>query len=157
MQVLDIMAKIFSFAFIIIIYMFIIKIIQMVYLDIDTMSRKKSNEGVAGTYLKLLNLRRSLDFPVNESYSVSRDVIIGREKRCGISIDDPFMSQRHAEIIVRDGVCYISDLGSTNGTFINGSEISDEPIELLDGDKVQIGQLSFIFVSDKEEEGGGVE
>ena len=154
---LDIMAKLFSFAFIIIIYMFIIKIIQMVYLDIDTMSRKKSSDETTGTYLKLINLRRMLDFYVSESYPISRDVCIGRDSKCGISIDDPFMSQRHAEIIVRDGVCYISDMGSTNGTFINGNELSGEPLELLNGDKLQVGQLSFIFVTDSGEEGVGVE
>lgn len=150
---LDIMAKIFSLAFIIIIYMFIIKIIQMVYLDIRTMSRKKSGDEIIGTYLKLINLRHTLDFDVHESYEINRDIVIGRDKKCGIYVDDPFMSQRHAEIIVRDDVCYLSDLNSTNGTFLNGNEVSGDPIEIINGDKLDIGQLSFIFVSNKEEEG----
>jgi len=67
------------------------------------------------------------------------------------------MSQKHAEILTRDGICYISDLGSTNGTFLNGNEVLGDPIEIINGDKIEIGQLLFIYVTEnavKEEENG---
>jgi len=117
-------------------------------LDIAVMSRRKSGDIAASTYLKLLNLRQSLDFPVYESYNISKDIVIGRDRRCDISIDDPFMSQRHAEILFREGVYYLSDLGSTNGTLLNGNSVLGDPIELLNGDKLEIGQLMFIFMTD---------
>ena len=148
---ISILAKIFSFAFVIIIYMFIIKIIQMIYRDIEVMSRHKSGNKISKTYLKLINLRSEFSFDVSESYPIIKDTAIGRDKRCHIRIDDPFMSSRHAEIIIREGVHYLNDLESTNGTFLNGERVSGDPIEMLNGDKIQIGQVTFIFVTEVEE------
>lgn len=152
---LEIIPKLFTYIFVLLIYLFIIKIIKMINTDIAVMSRKKSGDIAASTYLKLLNLRQSLDFPVFESYNISKDTIIGRDKRCDISIDDPFLSQRHSEILFREGVYYLSDLDSTNGTYLNGNKITGDPIELLNGDKIEIGQLKFIFVTDGQGEGVG--
>ncbi len=62
---------------------------------------------------------------------------IGREG-CDITLSDPDVSRRHAAIqIVRDEVS-IEDLGSTNGTFVNGQRI-EERRRLTDGDEIQIG------------------
>ncbi len=149
---ISILAKIFSFAFVIIIYMFIIKIIQMIYRDIEVMSRHKNGDKVSKTYLKLINLRSEFSFDVFESYPITKDTVIGRDKRCHIRIDDPFMSSRHAEIIVREGVHYLNDLESTNGTFLNGDKVTGDPIEILNGDKIEIGQVTFIFVTETEDE-----
>ena len=123
----------------------------MVNSDIRVMMRQKSKGDSIGTYLKLLNIRSSLNFPVSESYEIAADVTIGRNKRCEICIDDPFLSARHAEILVRDKVCFLHDLGSTNGTLLNGEEVKGDPIELINGDKITFGSLSFIFITDNEE------
>ena len=53
---------------------------------------------------------------------------------------DPDVSRRHAEIQVSSGDILISDLGSTNGTFVNGERI-DQPRTLRDGDEVRIGAV----------------
>ncbi|MDD6308144.1 MAG: FHA domain-containing protein [Clostridia bacterium] len=143
--------KLLSYVFVLIVYMFIIKIIQMVSRDIEVMRRRKSGEVFAKTYIKLLNLRQSLDFAVDENYALEGDVTIGRGARCEIFIDDPFLSQRHASFIWRNGVCYLQDAGSTNGTFLNGEKVEGDPIELLNGDKIELGQLSFIFVTEGKE------
>jgi FHA domain len=47
-------------------------------------------------------------------------VLVGRHPRCDIVVDDPNVSRRHAELLFRDGVWVIRDLGSTNGTSLNG-------------------------------------
>ena len=143
-----ILAKLLSYIFVFIIYLFIIKIIQMVTRDIEVMRRRKNSDIAAHTYIKLLNLRHSLDFTVEENYPILKDCTIGRSGKCEIPVDDPFMSQRHAAFLWRDGACFLQDLGSTNGTFLNGNAVQGDPIELLNGDKIDIGQLSFIFVTE---------
>lgn len=144
---IDLIPKLLSIVFVLLIYIFIIRIIKMVNSDIAVMMKKKASGDEAGTYLKLLNIRSSLKFPVSESYEIAADVTIGRDPACEVCIDDPFLSAKHAEILCRDGVCYIHDFGSTNGTLLNGEELKGDPIELIDGDKITFGQLSFIFMS----------
>ncbi len=146
-----ILAKLLSYLFVFIIYLFIIKIIQMVTRDIEVMRRRKNSDIAAHTYIKLLNLRHSLDFSVEENYPILKDCTIGRSGKCEIGVDDPFLSQRHAAFLWRDGACFLQDLDSTNGTFLNGNPVKGDPIELLSGDRIDIGQLSFIFVTEDAE------
>lgn len=71
--------------------------------------------------------------------------VIGRDRRAGILIQDQRLSRRHAVIrYVQDEGFYLSDLNSTNGTYIN-SEPVRRPTLLKDGDRVRLGNLSFVF------------
>jgi pSer/pThr/pTyr-binding forkhead associated (FHA) protein len=56
--------------------------------------------------------------------------------------DDTFVSQLHARVFRRDGAVFIDDLGSTNGTFLNGRKLTTaEPV--AKGDRLQIGNTIF--------------
>ncbi len=72
-------------------------------------------------------------------HSVEPGTTIGREG-CDITLGDPDVSRRHAEIEISNATLLISDLGSTNGTFVNGERI-DQPRELRDGDEIRIGAV----------------
>ena len=61
-------------------------------------------------------------------------ILLGRHPRCAIVFDDPNVSRRHAELIFRDGVWVIRDLGSTNGTTVNGEPVGRS--QLRPGDLV---------------------
>ncbi len=143
-----ILAKLLSYLFVLLIYLFIIKIIQMVSRDIEVMRRRKNSDIAAHTYIKLLNLRQSLPFTVEENYPILKDCTLGRSVKCQIPIDDPFLSGRHASFLWRDGGCFLKDEESTNGTLLNGAPVKGDPIELLSGDRIDLGQLSFIFVTE---------
>ena len=143
---LDLFSKVITYFFVFIIYAFILSIIRMVRLDIKTMSRKKSVLSEAPAYLKLINLRQNLNFPIRESYALEEDNTVGRSPKCTITINDPFLSQRHGRIFEVDGSFYLEDCDSTNGTFLNGEALSNEATELYDGDKVSFGNLHFLFV-----------
>lgn len=65
---------------------------------------------------------------------------IGRADGCAIRLQDTYVSQVHARLAGKDGTWYVEDLGSTNGTFVNGSQI-DGLSPLAFGDEVQIGQV----------------
>ena len=144
----EILSKILTYIFVIIIYLFIYAIIRMIYFDIRAMNRKKSG-GLADAYLKLINLRRDLDFNIDESYELADDEVIGRGAKCTLRLPDKYLSVRHCRIYKADGSFFIEDLDSTNGTFLNGDELGDEAVELIDGDKISIGRLNFIFVMPK--------
>ena len=66
-----------------------------------------------------------------------RPIVLGRQPDCDIVLDDSNVSRRHAEIVVRDGEIVLTDLGSTNGTKVNGSSVRS--CALRAGDAVQIG------------------
>lgn len=140
-----VLSKILTYIFVILIYVFIYAIIRMIFLDIRTMYRKKSG-GLADAYLKLINLRHELDFPIDESYEVSDNEVIGRGKKCDISIADKYLSTKNSRIFKSSGKFYLEDLDSTNGTFLNGEALRDEAVELLDGDKISVGRTNFLFV-----------
>jgi pSer/pThr/pTyr-binding forkhead associated (FHA) protein len=67
------------------------------------------------------------------------EVTFGRAASCTVSIaSDTYLSQMHARVFVQDGQAYLEDLGSTNGTWLNGERIvAVAPIDA--GDRVQVG------------------
>jgi len=71
-------------------------------------------------------------------------VVIGRLSECDITIEDPNISRRHATVTVLDGTYRITDLGSTNGTKVNGTRISSQH-ELVHGDEITVGLFSIRF------------
>ena len=74
------------------------------------------------------------------AYSVDGEVTIGRGGGCAVPLTfDTFVSQVHARAFDRDGKLWVEDLGSTNGTYVNGKPVS-EPVMLRRGDRVQVGE-----------------
>lgn len=69
------------------------------------------------------------------------DTLVGRSQVCNLVIKDPSASRRHARFEVREGRCFVEDLGSSTGTCKNGEFITRA--ELRDGDVVSLGQMQF--------------
>lgn len=61
-----------------------------------------------------------------------------------IAFEDPYASSRHARIEVRGGSAVLEDLGSTNGTYLNGERL-EGPQALRSGDEIAIGDTLFEF------------
>src|SRR3954453_22603672 len=60
------------------------------------------------------------------AFAVDGEVTIGRAGGCGITLSaDTFVSQVHARVFDRDGDLFVEDLGSTNGTFVNGDSVQE--------------------------------
>ncbi|MGB0678386.1 MAG: FHA domain-containing protein, partial [Polyangiales bacterium] len=66
-------------------------------------------------------------------------MILGRGEEATARIDDQGLSRQHARIFPRRDAFYIEDLGSKNGTFVDGEAIHT-PVVLHDGNRIQIGQ-----------------
>jgi pSer/pThr/pTyr-binding forkhead associated (FHA) protein len=75
-----------------------------------------------------------------ERFAVTDELTVGRGGGCGIVLaDDSFVSTVHARVFRRDGAVYVEDLGSRNGTLLNG-ELLAVATQLRRGDQVQFGQ-----------------
>jgi DNA-binding winged helix-turn-helix (wHTH) protein len=70
--------------------------------------------------------------------------IVGRDRDCTVRIDSPALSRRHARIVVTRAETTIEDLGSKNGTQVNGERIT-HPTELKDSDRIQMGALTVTY------------
>ncbi len=81
-------------------------------------------------------------------FALGEDTTLGREETAEIVLEDPSgeLSRRHARIGLLDGVATIEDLGSTNGTLLNGERISG-PQPLRTGDEITIGKYVLQFES----------
>jgi hypothetical protein len=78
--------------------------------------------------------------PAGSEIAVSESVRIGRGAENGIRLDgDDFVSSRHALIEPRADGLWVSDAGSTNGTFVNGARVTDWRL-LLKGDVISVGR-----------------
>lgn len=72
---------------------------------------------------------------------VQPTINLGRAADSTLLLDDEFSSARHAQLVQRDPETWmISDLGSTNGTFVNGKRVGDDPAPVTVGDVVRIGR-----------------
>lgn len=65
--------------------------------------------------------------------------VIGRSSEADVPIADPEASRRHAALQAAAGALYVTDLGSRNGTFLNGKRLAGEGIELKVGDHIDVG------------------
>ncbi|HME89800.1 MAG TPA: GGDEF domain-containing protein [Myxococcaceae bacterium] len=74
------------------------------------------------------------------------EVVLGRSAECQFQVDDDGISRKHAKVSLgNDNQFQVEDLGSTNGTFLNGVRI--EAAALQDGDKIQIGSNTVLKFS----------
>ena len=77
-------------------------------------------------------------------WDVEGSLFIGRSSICNIYFDDDRLSKQHFVIEVNKMGCYITDLDSTNGTFVNGVKMTNRRM-LLDGDVITAGREKFVF------------
>lgn len=71
----------------------------------------------------------------------SKGLLIGRDQGCRLRLGSPQVSKRHAAIERRKDGIFLIDLGSTNGTFLNGQPLRSQARMIKDGDRIQIGPI----------------
>jgi hypothetical protein len=90
--------------------------------------------------------RYRLRFLLQEFDLPGSAVDLGRGQECQVTLEDPLVSRRHAQIRVRaDGSAEVEDLGSRNGVRINGKRI-DGTAALSHGDRIRLGTQELVFV-----------
>lgn len=83
-------------------------------------------------------------------WNVEGSLFVGRSDICNIFFDDDRLSKQHFVIEVNKMGCYIEDLESTNGTFVNGVKMTNRRL-LLDGDVITAGREKIVFHVEKNQ------
>lgn len=144
----QLLSTILKYLFVLIVLYFIYSIIRIIYYDVSASMKR---EKISDTYLKLINFNQGYKFKVQEYYFIGENNTIGRDKSNSISINDKFMSKFHARIIYDEGMYFLEDLNSANGTYLNNEKIGDA-IELKSQDIIKMGQVQFLFIDGDEDE-----
>ena len=79
-------------------------------------------------------------------FPLAGEILVGRGSECDLILDDPFVSTEHAELAVHGRSTVLTDLGSTNGSRVNGEWVSDQ-VTLFDGDVVQFGNVRLRYAA----------
>ncbi|HYK05687.1 MAG TPA: SpoIIE family protein phosphatase [Thermoanaerobaculia bacterium] len=75
---------------------------------------------------------------------IGEAISIGRASDCSIPIKDRYLSRKHAEIIAAGNAWILKDLGSANGTYLNGSRVERDE-QLKTGDRIRLGDTEIVF------------
>jgi len=119
--------------------------------DVEEIREKLSSAGTARTRPVLTILTGSA---AGYLHKVSKGAaVIGRATNAEVRVDDDGISRTHARLRAETDRAWVEDMGSRNGTFVNGVKISS-PTELREGDKIQVGRgtvIRFGFQDDLDE------
>lgn len=113
---------------------------QQVNNQISTRTKKAGELSTTNMHILVLALR-SVSKPTQQTIKLKPgEYVVGRDPTCDVIILDPYVSRRHAKISYRNGAWFIEDLGSRNGTFVNGEDIRGKgPVELKTGVEIIVG------------------
>jgi hypothetical protein len=89
-----------------------------------------------------LRVETAPGFTAGSVYDVSDGALFGRGDQCNIKLEDNFASTNHARITPQGDSIVLEDLGSTNGTYLNGQALTG-PQPLHHGDRIRIGDSEF--------------
>jgi hypothetical protein len=92
----------------------------------------------------LLRVDSAAGLRAGSAYDLSEGALLGRGDGADIRLEDTFASTRHARLVVEGDVIVLEDLGSTNGTYLNGEPLHG-PQPLHAGDRIRIGDSEFTF------------
>lgn len=121
--------------FLALLYLFLYAVARVLLRDLRAAAREPGAE-----LGRLVVVDSPGDPPAGSVFALDAVTTIGRDVNNTIVIDDPFASSDHAALTFRGRAWYIEDLGSTNGTFINGSRV-EGVAPLGFGDELQVGQV----------------
>jgi pSer/pThr/pTyr-binding forkhead associated (FHA) protein/tetratricopeptide (TPR) repeat protein len=88
----------------------------------------------------------------NKLYPLRGKVLVGRAPPAAVLLEDDSLSRKHAELERNPrGAVFLRDLGSSNGTLLNGERIGQEPVELAPGDIIQFGMVEVVYEAGGEQ------
>lgn len=133
--------------FIFLLYFFLYQVLRVTLRELTTIAAATAEPAIErtrqGGRLVVVDGAES-NIPPGTAFPLQTVSIVGRLRDSTIAIDEPFVSAEHAELAFDRGRWWIRDLGSTNGTFLNGTQVT-VPTGVRAGDIVQFGRIKLQF------------
>jgi pSer/pThr/pTyr-binding forkhead associated (FHA) protein len=139
-----------KFAFLVLLYFFVYRAIRAAAGDVGARDRKRADAPPAPPKEAKRARRgkppRKLQIVDHDgvkagTIKLQEPIQVGRADACQIRLGDTYISQFHARLFPRDGMWYVEDLGSTNGTYLNQRKLTG-PSEVHAGDVVRLGKTT---------------
>lgn len=113
----------------------------------SALSKRERPAGGAAPGPDLGPVLRGLTGPwANKLYPLRGKLLVGRAPPAAVLLEDDSLSRKHAEVERNPrGAVFLRDLGSSNGTLLNGERIGQEPVELSPGDIIQFGMVEVVY------------
>lgn len=134
---------VFTIGLLAIIYFIIAYTLKLIYSDVKDEGKEKLPDKPLG--LEVIKSFREGKLKKGSIVPIYKETTIGRGKDNTVIIDDPFVSTKHARIILKNNSYYLEDRGSTNGTILNG-ELIKGITKLNKEDRIEIGKMIFKIV-----------
>ncbi len=141
---------ILKFLFLALLYLFIARAVRVIYLDLvgPRVPRARGARPAAQPVPAKRRKGQPSTLVVTDSdsqprpYPISSEPLsIGRSSACQVVLQDTYVSQVHARLFPKDGQWFVEDLGSTNGTYLNRTKVTEaSPVGV--GDEIRIGKTT---------------
>ncbi len=102
-----------------------------------TKTQKTSHKNLSNSWI----IHSKASWLEQNIFPIDGKVVIGRDPECDITLPLEHLSRKHLELELRSGHLFIKDLGSSNGTFLNGQRVTESEIKA--GDKIKLDVLTF--------------
>jgi FHA domain len=106
--------------------------------------RERSGRDLRAGVSPRLQVVAAMGHEPGTTFDVGDGLTFGRSDGADVRVDDPFASSAHARIFDRGGVMHLEDMGSTNGTYLNGRQVKT-PQRLSIGDTIRIGDSEYRY------------
>lgn len=128
----DVILALLRIIFLGLVYLFVWQVARAIGSHLGISVKRKRKEGT-----RILFVRS--ESQQGREFEVGDVVVMGRSEEADVVLDDPYASEFHLRLVAQDKGMMLHDLGSTNGTYVNGRRVS-APTQLMHGDTVQVGK-----------------
>jgi pSer/pThr/pTyr-binding forkhead associated (FHA) protein len=124
--------------FLLLLYVFLYRVVRALLRDLRAATREPT--ATMGRFVVVAS--PGSEPPEGHVFALDAITTLGRDVNNSIVVDDPFASAEHAVLTFRGSAWYVEDLGSTNGSYVNGHPVAGVAT-IGFGDELQIGQVRF--------------
>ena len=111
---------------------------------LDDAGRERAGPDLSAGVSPRLEVVAAMGYEPGTVIDVSEGATLGRSDSADIHVEDPFASSVHARIFARNGFMHVEDMGSTNGTYLNGRQLRKAE-QLKPADKIRIGDSEYSY------------
>ena len=128
----DVILALLRIIFLGLVYLFVWQVARAIGSHLGISVRRKRKEGSRVLFVRSESQQ-------GREFEVGDVVVMGRSDETDVVLDDPYASEFHLRLVSQENGMMLHDLGSTNGTYVNGRRVS-APSELKRGDTIQVGK-----------------